>query len=143
MGARNPWDEMPETVPGAAVERQLGAGRYAFHARTSAVSWWGSFMLLLVTAFCVMMIFVISGESEWTNAILFVILGACTFLGAIAVPLAARYRPGTVRSRRSRGLGRDHRMSASGDGPRTQRGRHVHYAFGVRPDARRQLHGVG
>lgn len=46
MGARNPWDEMPETVPGAAVERQLGAGRYAFHTRTSAVSWWGSFMLL-------------------------------------------------------------------------------------------------
>ncbi|NEC90223.1 hypothetical protein G3I71_31490 [Streptomyces sp. SID12501] len=93
MGARNLWDEIPETVPGAAVARQLGAGRYAFRTRTSAVSWWGSFMLLLVTAFCVMMFFVISGESEWTNAILFIILGACTFLGAIAVPLVARFRP--------------------------------------------------
>ncbi|WP_340384640.1 hypothetical protein U5640_43020 [Streptomyces sp. SS7] len=41
-------------------------------------------MLLLVTAFCVMMVFVISGESEWTNAILFIILGGCTFLSATA-----------------------------------------------------------
>ncbi|WUE62032.1 hypothetical protein OHB32_07735 [Streptomyces europaeiscabiei] len=93
MGARNLWDEIPATVPGAAAERQLGAGRYAFRTQTSSVSWWGSFMLLLVTAFCVMMVFVISGESEWTNAILFIILGGCTFLGAIAVPLAARFRP--------------------------------------------------
>ncbi|MCX4760443.1 hypothetical protein OG562_05550 [Streptomyces sp. NBC_01275] len=93
MGARNLWDEIPATVPGAAAERALGAGRYAFRARTSAVSWWGAFMLLLVTAFCVMMVFVISDESEWTNAILFIILGGCSFLGAIAVPLAARFKP--------------------------------------------------
>lgn len=91
MGARNLWDEIPATVPTA--ERQLGDGRYAFRAQTSSVSWWGSFMLLLVTAFCVMMVFVISGESEWTNAILFIVLGGCTFLGAIAVPLAVRFRP--------------------------------------------------
>ncbi|MEU1520254.1 DUF6585 family protein [Streptomyces sp. NPDC005811] len=93
MAARNLWDEIPATVPSAAAERQLGAGLYAFRSRTSAVSWWGSFMLLLVTALCVMMIFVISGESEWTNAILFIILGGCTFLGAIAVPLVAWFRP--------------------------------------------------
>ncbi|MEU1181563.1 DUF6585 family protein [Streptomyces sp. NPDC005820] len=93
MTARNLWDEIPATVPGAAAERQLGAGLYAFRSRTSSVSWWGSFMLLLVTALCVMMIFVISGESEWTNAILFIILGGCTFLGAIAVPLVAWFRP--------------------------------------------------
>lgn len=95
MGAGNPWDEIPETVPGAAFERQLGAGRYAFRTRTSAVSWAGSIMFLLVTAFCVMMFFVIKGESEWTNAILFIILGACSFLGAIAVPLVALFRPVT------------------------------------------------
>ncbi|AVV47629.1 hypothetical protein C6376_22715 [Streptomyces sp. P3] len=93
MAARNLWDEMPTTVPGSAVERQLGAGRYAFRSRTSSVSWWGSFMLLLVTAFCVMMVFVISGESKWTNAILFIVLGGCAFLGAITVPLAARFKP--------------------------------------------------
>ncbi|WP_328483198.1 hypothetical protein OHS71_34350 [Streptomyces sp. NBC_00377] len=91
--ARNLWDEIPATVPGAAAELRLGAGRYAFRTRTSAVSWWGAFMLLLVTAFCVMMVFVISDESEWTNAFLFIILGTCTFLGAIAVPLVARFRP--------------------------------------------------
>ncbi|MGW1667884.1 DUF6585 family protein [Streptomyces sp. NPDC002324] len=95
MMARNLWDEIPSTVPAAAAERQLGDGRYAFRARTSAVSWWGSFMLLLVTAFCVMMVFVISGESEWTNAILFIVLGGCAFFGAIAVPLAALFRPVT------------------------------------------------
>ncbi|MDX3800513.1 DUF6585 family protein [Streptomyces sp. AK04-3B] len=93
MAARNLWDEIPATVPGAAARRQLGAARYAFRSKTSSVAWWGSFMLLLVTAFCVMMVFVISGESEWTNAILFIILGGCTFLGAISVPLAARFRP--------------------------------------------------
>ncbi|KRD13167.1 MULTISPECIES: DUF6585 family protein [unclassified Streptomyces] len=93
MAARNLWDEIPATVPGTAAQRQLGAARYAFRAQTSSVAWWGSFMLLLVTAFCVMMVFVISGESEWTNAILFIILGGGSFLGAIAVPLAARFRP--------------------------------------------------
>ncbi|MGW0582051.1 DUF6585 family protein [Streptomyces sp. NPDC002920] len=93
MGARNLWDEIPATVPGAAAEHRLGASRYAFRTQTSSVSWWGSFMLLLVTAFCVMMIFIISGESEWTNAVLFIILGGCTFLGAIAVPLVALFRP--------------------------------------------------
>ncbi|MFM9596385.1 DUF6585 family protein [Streptomyces scabiei] len=91
--ARNLWDEIPATVTAAAAERQLGDGRYAFRTRTSAVSWWGAFMLLLVSAFCVMMVFIISGESEWTNAILFIVLGAGSFLGAIAVPLAARFRP--------------------------------------------------
>ncbi|WP_329214998.1 hypothetical protein OG352_05735 [Streptomyces sp. NBC_01485] len=93
MGARNLWDEIPATVPAAAAERELGAGRYAFRARTRSVSWWGAFMLLLVTAFCVMMAFIISGESEWTNAILFIVLGGCTFLGAIAVPLVGLFRP--------------------------------------------------
>jgi hypothetical protein len=93
MAARNLWDEIPATVPAAAAEKQLGDGRYAFRTQPSAVSWWGFLMLLLVTAFCVMMVFVISGESEWTNAILFIVLGGCTFLGAIAVPLAAWFRP--------------------------------------------------
>ncbi|MGW2891343.1 DUF6585 family protein [Streptomyces griseoruber] len=93
MGAQNLWDEIPATVPGAAARRQLGAARYAFRTQTSSVAWWGSFMLLLVTGFCVMMVFVISDESEWTNAILFIILGGCAFLGAVAVPLAARFRP--------------------------------------------------
>ncbi|WP_340376527.1 DUF6585 family protein [Streptomyces sp. SS7] len=93
MAARNLWDEIPTTVPGAAAERQLGAGLYAFRSRTRSVSWWAAFMLSLVTAFCVMMIFTISEESEWTNAILFMILGGCSFLGAIAVPLAAWFKP--------------------------------------------------
>ncbi|MFI1509817.1 DUF6585 family protein [Streptomyces sp. NPDC020597] len=93
MTARNVWDEIPATVPGAAAQRQLGSGRYAFRTRTSSVAWWASFMFLLVTAFCVMMVFVISDESEWTNAFLFIILGGGSFLGAISVPLAARFRP--------------------------------------------------
>ncbi|WP_055528717.1 DUF6585 family protein [Streptomyces graminilatus] len=93
MAARNLWDEIPATVPGAAAQRQLGVARSAFRTQTSSVAWWGSFMLLLVTAFCVMMVFNISAESEWTNAILFIILGGGSFLGAIAVPLAAQFRP--------------------------------------------------
>lgn len=93
MGAKNLWETMPSTVPRAAAELRLGAGLLAHRTRTSRLSWWGAFMLLLVAAFSLKMIFIISDESEWTNAILFIILGGGSLLGALAVPLIALLRP--------------------------------------------------